>query len=94
MQTGRPCPIVAQGRCTIGAMDATIGLDALDRRILRALQEDGRLSYEALAGRVGLSPSAALRRFIGETLLVHPSVQDCRTSFVLDRVKAATAVPL
>jgi len=33
-------------------------------------------------------------RFIMETLLKHPSVQDCKTSFVLDRVKATTAVPI
>jgi Lrp/AsnC family leucine-responsive transcriptional regulator len=33
-------------------------------------------------------------RFVMNTLLVHPSVQDCKTSFVLDRVKATTAVPL
>lgn len=33
-------------------------------------------------------------RFIMDTLLKHPSVQDCKTSFVLDRVKSTTAVPL
>src|SRR3954468_670922 len=33
-------------------------------------------------------------RFIMDPLLKHPSVQDCKTSFVLDRVKATTAVPL
>ena len=33
-------------------------------------------------------------RFIMETLLKHPSVSDCKTSFVLDRVKATTAVPV
>jgi Lrp/AsnC family leucine-responsive transcriptional regulator len=33
-------------------------------------------------------------RFIMDTLLKHPSVQDCKTSFVLDRVKVTTAVPL
>lgn len=33
-------------------------------------------------------------RFVMETLLKHPSVQDCKTSFVLDRVKATTAVPV
>ena len=33
-------------------------------------------------------------RFIMDTLLKHPSVQDCKTSFVLDRVKHTTAVPL
>lgn len=38
------------------------GLDAIDRRILKALQEDGRLSNVDLAERVGLSPSPCLRR--------------------------------
>lgn len=33
-------------------------------------------------------------RFIMDTLLKHPSVQDCKTSFVLDRVKATTSIPL
>jgi len=37
-------------------------LDAIDHRILRALQEDGRLSNVDLAERVGLSPSPCLRR--------------------------------
>ena len=37
-------------------------LDTTDRRILRALSADGRLSNQALAERVGLSPSATLRR--------------------------------
>ena len=154
-------------------------LDAIDRRILRALQQDGRITYDILAQQVGLSPSAALRRvkrledggvvtgyvavlaaervglpltaylnvrlekhterhkrnpmdmfraavqawpevvecaaltgemdyllrvvvqdmahysrFVMDTLLKHPSVQDCKTSFVLDRVKHTTALPL
>jgi len=156
-----------------------IRLDAIDRRILRALQADGRITYDELASQVGLSASAALRRvkrledakviagyvalvapeqvglaltayinvrlekhsethkrnpmdlfrasvqswpevvecsaltgemdyllrvmvqdmthysrFIMDTLLSHPSVQDCKTSFVLDRVKATTVVPV
>jgi Lrp/AsnC family transcriptional regulator, leucine-responsive regulatory protein len=33
-------------------------------------------------------------RFILECLLKHPSVQDCKSSFVLDRVKATTALPV
>ena len=154
-------------------------LDAIDRRILRALQADGRITYDVLAAQVSLSPSATLRRvkrleesgviaayvalvrpervglaltaylnvrlekhsevhkrnpmdefraavqawpevvecaaltgemdyllrvvvqdmahysrFINDTLLKHPSVRDCKTSFVLDRVKATTALPL
>ena len=160
-------------------MDTAEQLDAIDRRILRALQTDGRMIYDQLAAQVSLSPSATLRRvkrleesgviqgyvaivspervgwgltaylnvrlekhsevhkrnpmdlfrasvqawpevvecaaltgemdyllrvvvqdmahysrFIMDTLLKHPSVQDCKTSFVLDRVKATTAVPV
>ena len=37
-------------------------LDALDRRILAALQDDGKLSNIKLAQRIGLSPSPCLRR--------------------------------
>jgi Lrp/AsnC family transcriptional regulator, leucine-responsive regulatory protein len=154
-------------------------LDKLDKAILRALQQNGRETYDVIGEQVGLSPSAVLRRvkrleesgvidryvalvkpeavglgltaylnvrleklteshkrnpmdvfrasvqawpevvecaaltgdmdyllrvvvqdmahysrFIMDTLLKHPSVEDCKTSFVLDRVKATTAVPL
>ncbi len=160
-------------------MSATFLLDGIDRRILTALQEDGRLTYDDLANKVQLSASATLRRvkrledakvisryvalvapervglaltaylnvrlekhsevhkrnpmdlfrasvqtwpevvecaaltgemdyllrvvvqdmahysrFIMDTLLKHPSVEDCKTSFVLDRVKNTTALPL
>ncbi len=160
-------------------METEPQLDAIDRRILRALQADGRMIYDALAAQVSLSPSATLRRvkrleesgviagyvalvspervglgltaylnvrlekhaqvhkrtpmdlfrasvqawpevvecaaltgemdfllrvvvqdmahysrFIMDTLLKHPSVQDCKTSFVLDRVKNTTAMPV
>lgn len=37
-------------------------LDAIDRRILKALQRDGRLQNIELAREVGLSPSPCLRR--------------------------------
>lgn len=37
-------------------------LDAIDRHILLELQEDGRLTNQELADRVGLSPSPCLRR--------------------------------
>ena len=37
-------------------------LDAIDRRILTALQRDGRLQNVELAREVGLSPSPCLRR--------------------------------
>ena len=160
-------------------MDSATELDAIDRRILRALQADGRATYDVLAAQVSLSASATQRRvkrleesgviagyvavvlpervglgltaflnvrlqkhteghkrdpmelfraavqtwpevvecvaltgemdyllrvvaqdmaqcsrFILETLLKHPSVEDCKTSFVLDRVKSSATVPL
>lgn len=160
-------------------MTSQIRLDAVDRRILRVLQAEGRVTYDELASQVSLSASAALRRvkrleeakviagyvalvapervglgltayinvrlekhsethkrnpmdlfrasvqtwpevvecaaltgemdyllrvmvedmahysrFIMDTLLKHPSVQDCKTSFVLDRVKNTTVVPV
>lgn len=37
-------------------------LDNYDRQILRVLQEDGRISNQDLAERIGLSPSPCLRR--------------------------------
>jgi len=37
-------------------------LDRTDRRILEALQQDGRLTNQELAERVSLSPSPCLRR--------------------------------
>jgi Lrp/AsnC family leucine-responsive transcriptional regulator len=45
-----------------GELTAYSGLDGLDRTILDALQEDGRLTNVDLARRVGLSPSPCLRR--------------------------------
>jgi Lrp/AsnC family leucine-responsive transcriptional regulator len=152
-------------------------LDSLDQRIILALQANGRLSYEELGGKVGLSASATLRRvkrleelgviagyvalvrakrvglglaayinvriekqtggdkrspmdlfaaavqtwpevvecvsltgemdlllrifvadmdhysrFVMDTLLKHPSVQDCKTSFVMRPVKASASL--
>lgn len=40
----------------------TMKLDAYDRKILAALQRDGRLSNVQLAQEIGLSPSPCLRR--------------------------------
>ncbi len=43
-------------------MESHLKLDAIDRRILNALQRDGRLQNVDLAQQVGLSPSPCLRR--------------------------------
>jgi Lrp/AsnC family leucine-responsive transcriptional regulator len=44
--------------------------------------------------RTVVQDMAHYSRFIMDTLLKHPSVQDCKTSFVLDRVKTTTALPI
>lgn len=160
-------------------MDSSIELDTIDRRILQALQSQGRATYDEVAAQVNLSPSATLRRvkrleesgviagyvalvapervglgltayinvrlekhterherspmdafaaavqswpevvecsaltgemdyllrvvvqdmahysrFILNQLLQHPAVQDCKTSFVLARLKDTTALPV
>ena len=43
-------------------MAAVHALDRIDRRILAALQADGRLTNHALSSQVALSPSACLAR--------------------------------
>lgn len=54
----------------------------------------------ALSGEMGYLLQLVVRdmdayaRFIMDTLLKHPSVQDCKISFVFDRVKSMTAVPV
>ncbi len=158
-------------------MTTEVELDAIDRRILVALQAQGRATYDEVAAGVGLSSSAVLRRvrrleeagvitgyaallapdrvglgltayinvrlakaaegknpmeafadavqawpevvecaaltgdmdyllrvlvrdmahysrFIMDNLLKHPAVQDCKTSFMMRRLKGTTAVPL
>lgn len=44
------------------AETSKIELTVIDRKILRALQEDGRMTVQAIADRVGLSASPCLRR--------------------------------
>jgi Lrp/AsnC family leucine-responsive transcriptional regulator len=158
-------------------MSEAVLIDQVDRRILQVLQASGRMTYDELAGSVGLSASAVLRRvrrledsgvidgyvalvspdkvglglvayinvrlekhtashkrspmdlfaaavmvwpevvecsaltgemdfllrvvvrdmshysrFMTDSLLKHPSVQDCKTSFVMQRVKGTTAL--
>jgi Lrp/AsnC family transcriptional regulator, leucine-responsive regulatory protein len=43
-------------------MSNIIEFDKFDRQILRELQQDGRISNQELADRIGLSPSPCLRR--------------------------------
>lgn len=39
-----------------------LGIDDLDRAIVSLLQQDGRLTNQELAARVGLTPAPCLRR--------------------------------
>ncbi len=55
-------------------------LDAIDRKILRALQADGLIANQALADEVGLSPPACLKR-----------VRRLRTAGVIARTAALLA---
>jgi Lrp/AsnC family leucine-responsive transcriptional regulator len=60
-------------------------MDAMDRKLLRALQEDGRITNQALATRCGLSPAACFDRvkrlrtsgvILGYTALLDPEQLD------------------
>lgn len=44
--------------------------------------------------RLVVQDMSAYSRFMMDTLLRHPSVQDCKTSFVMHQVKATTALPV
>ena len=44
--------------------------------------------------RVLVQDMAHYSRFVMDQLLKHPAVQDCKTSFMLRRLKGTTAVPL
>ncbi|HYG87159.1 MAG TPA: Lrp/AsnC family transcriptional regulator [Azospirillum sp.] len=56
-------------------------LDSLDRKIIRLLRKDGRMSNAKLAAEVGLSPSACLRRL---HMLEHSGVIRGYTAIVED----------
>ena len=43
-------------------MQGIVELDSFDRKLLAALQEDGRLTNQQLGDRIGLSPSQCSRR--------------------------------
>jgi DNA-binding Lrp family transcriptional regulator len=84
-------------------------LDAIDRHILKELQDDGRITNVELASRVGISAPPCLRRvraleeagYIGgyrallvEKLTAAPQVRNVKTSLTLRRSKDAAMVPM
>src|SRR3546814_3467909 len=56
------CAIILRFRYDPGQIMPPADLDAIDRRILRVLQENARIPNVDLAQAVGLSPSPCLRR--------------------------------
>lgn len=56
MQSGRSLIAIVADYAKLSNMDA------IDRHIVRILQQDGRISNQELADRVGLTPSPCLRR--------------------------------
>ncbi|PWC31819.1 Lrp/AsnC family transcriptional regulator [Azospirillum sp. TSO22-1] len=66
-------------------------LDPLDRKIIRLLRKDGRMSNAKLAAEVGLSPSACLRRL---HMLEHSGVIRGYTAIVddLDEERSVTVI--
>ncbi|GEN98789.1 hypothetical protein NSE01_06220 [Novosphingobium sediminis] len=65
-------------------------MDAIDSKILRELEVEGRISNLQLAERVGLSPSACLRRV--QALEASGVIKGYRA--VLDRTKLGAGVTI
>src|SRR3569832_1720809 len=53
---------IAKANRPKAAESANFALTDVDRRILKVMQEDGRMTIQAIGERVGLSPSPCLRR--------------------------------
>ncbi|PSK96601.1 DNA-binding Lrp family transcriptional regulator [Murinocardiopsis flavida] len=79
-----------------------LDFDTIDTAIVRELQADGRLAYESLAGRVGLSRAAArlrVRRLLANGSIrvvgvVHPAVRSIGASAHLSISTAAPGAPV
>jgi Lrp/AsnC family transcriptional regulator, leucine-responsive regulatory protein len=59
---GMICTSIGRNLRKTKIMSNSINIDRYDRQILAALQQDGRISNQDLADRIGLSPSPCLRR--------------------------------
>ena len=88
--------IFASNREIIAPMD----LDETDRRLLKALQREGRLSNAELSEKVNLSPSACHRRVVrlekdgfisGYVALVNPRKVDRKTTVFVEITLRAQA---
>jgi len=64
--------------------------DRIDLKILDVLQQDARISNQALADRVALSPSACLARV--RSLETRGLIRSYRAHVAVDRIRSATIV--
>ncbi|MHC9083811.1 Lrp/AsnC family transcriptional regulator [Luteimonas sp. RIT-PG2_3] len=69
---------------------STKKLDRTDLKILNVLQEDARITNQALANQVSLSPSACLTRV--RTLEAQGLISGYRAHVAVDRIRSATIV--
>ena len=65
-------------------------LDRIDLKILNVLQQDARITNQALANRVALSPSACLSRV--RALEAQGLISGYRAHVAVDRIRSATIV--
>jgi len=65
-------------------------LDRIDLKILDVLQQDARITNQALADRVALSPSACLARV--RALEARELIRGYRAHVAVDRIRSATVV--
>jgi Lrp/AsnC family leucine-responsive transcriptional regulator len=71
-------------------IDSTSDLDEVDRKILRALQNDGRLSNADLAERISVSPATCHRRT--QRLFRDGLITGVRAEIAPDRVELGAMV--
>ena len=85
---------------TVGRSLVVLSWSEIDRRMLRALQQDRRMTVQAIADRVGLSASPCLRRIrqkerVGLPVSVFISIKlERQRATELDRfAEASSALP-
>lgn len=88
---GKSCTSCSGRRMRHGGMTmSTRHLDRIDLKILDVLQRDARITNQALAERVSLSPSACLVRV--RSLEARGYIRAYRAHVAVDRIRSATVV--
>jgi len=74
-------------------------LDKLDHKILRLLQQDGRMAMKDLAEQVGLSVTPrfsypSYRKLLGDILLQLPGAVQSKSYVVMEEIKETLTIPV